>query len=271
MSARIDTATQRWRPLLPEAGRVRSMLSLYGGTIKTSIITGFQYRISAYFYMLGMLAEPVIYLVVWSTIATQQGGSVDGFTPADFAAYYIVWTLVRQMNITFTPFGWEERIREGQLAGQLLRPVHPIHYDIADIAGWKIVSIVLWLPIAVVLSWLFHPNLHPTGLEIAVFSVAIWGAYLIRTMNTWILGMLSFWSTRVTAIFEAYFVVELLLSGRLVPMQLMPGWVQTLAGWLPFQWTFGYPIAPRIVQNSCIPRPPNSCAVDSSPVSDSIG
>ncbi len=146
------------------------------------------------------------------------------------------------MNITFTPFGWEERIREGQFAGQLLRPVHPIHYDIADIAGWKIVSIVLWLPIAVVLSWLFHPNLHPTGLEIVVFSVAIWGAYLIRTMNTWILGMLAFWSTRVTAIFEAYFVVELLLSGRLVPMQLMPVWVQDLANLLPFKWTFGYPI-----------------------------
>ena len=31
------------------------------------------------------------------------------------------------MNIVFTPYGWEERIREGQLSGQLLRPLHPIH------------------------------------------------------------------------------------------------------------------------------------------------
>ena len=31
-----------------------------------------------YFYMLGMIAEPVIYLVVWTTIAEQQGGSVRG-------------------------------------------------------------------------------------------------------------------------------------------------------------------------------------------------
>jgi ABC-2 type transport system permease protein len=237
-----DAPVTTWQPMLPEAGRIRSMLHLYWVTMKTSIITGFQYRISSYFYMFGMLAEPVIYLVVWSTIARQQGGSVEGFTPGDFAAYYIVWTLVRQMNIVFTPYGWEWRIREGQFSGQLLRPVHPIHYDIADIAGWKIVSIVLWLPIAAILSWLFHPNLHPTGTEIAVFSVAIWGAYLIRTMNMWILGMLSFWTTRVSAIFEAYFVVELLLSGRLVPLQLMPPWVQTLANWLPFKFTFGYPI-----------------------------
>ncbi len=37
-------------------------------------------------------------------------------------------------------------------------------------------------------------------------------------------------------------MVELLLSGRLVPMTLMPDWVQTLAWFLPFQWTFFFPI-----------------------------
>ncbi len=35
---------------------------------------------------------------------------------------------------------------------------------------------------------------------------------------------------------------ELLLSGRLVPMELMPPWVQTLSTWLPFRWTFQGPI-----------------------------
>jgi ABC-2 type transport system permease protein len=198
--------------------------------------------VAHYFYMFGMLAEPVIYMVVWSTIARQNGGSVQGFTPGDFAAYFIVWTLVRQMNIVFTPYGWEWRIREGHLAGQLLKPVHPIHSDIAGIGGWKVVTIVLWLPVAVALSLLFHPTLHPTGLGIGVFTVAIWGAYLVRTMLLWMLGMVTFWTTRVNAIFEAYFVTELLLSGRLVPMQLMPHWVQSIANVLPFQYCFGYPI-----------------------------
>ena len=113
---------------------------------------GFQYRVGNYFYMIGMVAEPVVYLVVWSTIARQQGGEVGGYTPATFAAYYIVWTLVRNMNIVFTPFGWEQRIREGELSGHLARPLHPIHYDIGSFAGWKVVVIVLWLPIAGVLS-----------------------------------------------------------------------------------------------------------------------
>jgi ABC-2 type transport system permease protein len=84
--------------------------------------------------------------------------------------------------------------------------------------------------------------LQPTWLEVAVFALAIWGAYLIRSMFLWVLGMLSFWTTRVGALFELYFAAELLLSGRLVPMSLLPDWAQRLAGFLPFQWTFGYPI-----------------------------
>ena len=31
-------------------------------------------------------------------------------------------------------------------------------------------------------------------------------------------------------------------SGRLVPMPLMPNWVQDVAGFLPFQWSFYFPI-----------------------------
>jgi len=235
---------------LPETGRVRAMLTFYWANMRMSIAEQFQYRVANYFYMIGMIAEPVIYLVVWSTIARQQGGAVDGLTPGDFAAYYIVWTLVRNMNIVFTPYGWEWRIREGQLSGQLLRPMHPLHYDIGFFAGWKVVVVVLWLPIALILSVAFHPTLHPTALGVAVFAVAIWGAYLIRTMNLWLLGMVTFWTTRVSALFETYMVVELLLSGRLVPLRLLPGWAQALADFLPFKWTFGFPIEALVARPS---------------------
>jgi ABC-2 type transport system permease protein len=225
-----------------EAGRLRSLADFYATCARTAIATQFQYRTANYFYMLGMVAEPVIYLVVWSSIARSNGGAVNGITAGQFAAYYIVWTLVRNMNIVFGAPFWEWRIREGQLSGQLLRPLHPLHYDVAYFAGWKVVVIGLWIPIAVALSAIFHPDLHPSWLEICVFLVAIWGAYLVRTMFQWLVGMLNFWTTRGAAVFDLYMTTELLLSGRLVPLKLMPGWVQTLADFLPFKWTFGYPI-----------------------------
>lgn len=225
-----------------QSGRIRSFASLYLTIARLSMLEQFQYRAANYFYMIGMITEPVVYLVVWSTIARSEGGAVGGYTPGTFAAYYIVWTLVRNMNIVFTPFGWEERIREGTLSGQLVRPMHPIHYDLGFFAGWKVVVIVFWLPIAGVLALIFHPELDPRPQQIVVFFFAIWGAYLIRSFLLWMLGMVTFWTTRVSAPFEAYFAAELLLSGRVLPLDLMPEWAQDVANFLPFRWTFGYPI-----------------------------
>jgi ABC-2 type transport system permease protein len=221
---------------------VRAMADFYLTTMRTQVQTQFQYRAATYMYLIGMVAEPVIYLVVWTTIAKQQGGFIQGISVGEFAAYYIVWTLVRNMNIVFTPYGWEWRIREGELSAALLRPLHPIHYDIAQFAGGKLIWVVLYLPIAAGLTLIFDPELSVTALEVCVFFVAIWGAYLIRTMLLWLLGMVTFWTTRGSAIFETYIMAELLLSGRLVPLPLMPDWAESLAGFLPFQWAFYFPI-----------------------------
>lgn len=224
------------------------MVDFYLQTIRISIIEQFQYRAANYFYMIGMVAEPVIYLVVWSTIATAQGGQVGGYTAGGFAAYFIVWTFVRNMNIVFTPYGWEWRIRQGRLSSLLLRPIHPLHYDIAFFAGSKFVWSILWIPIGVFLVLIFRPTFQTSLLEIGVFLIAIWGAYLIRTMLLWVLGMISFWTTRVSALYSLYWALELLLSGRLVPMTLLPPWARQIAAFLPFQWTFGYPIDALIGQ-----------------------
>jgi ABC-2 type transport system permease protein len=227
---------------LPEAGRARAYVDYYLTRGRTEIQAQFQYRVANYLWMIGMVAEPVIYLVVWTTIAEQHGGTVGGITSGEIAAYYIVWTLVRNMNIVFTPYGWEWRIREGILSAALLRPLHPLHDDIAGFAGWKVVVILMWLPVAAVLWIAFDPVLDPSWLEVCVFAVAIWGAYLIRTMFLSVLGMITFWTTRVSAIFELAIALELLLSGRLVPLPLMPAWAEDVAAVLPFQWTFYFPI-----------------------------
>jgi ABC-2 type transport system permease protein len=226
---------------LPAIGPVRGYLDYYATSIRIAIATQFQYRVGNYFFIVGMVAEPVIYLVVWSTIARQQGGEVGGFTAGQFAAYYIVWTLVRNMNVVSVG-AWDNRIRTGELSGQLLRPIHPIHWDLGYMAGWKFVVIVLWLPIAVVLSVLFQPNLSFRTIDVAVFAFAIWGAYLVRSMTYALLGLVAFWTTRVIPFTQLFMTLELLLSGRLVPLSLMPDWTQNLANTLPFKWTFGFPI-----------------------------
>jgi len=221
---------------------MKHLLDFYLTNMKMAILQQFQYRAQNYFYLVGVIVELTVYLVVWSTIANQQGGSIGGYTAGGLAAYYIVWTLVRQMNVVLTPYDWENRIQYGRLSAELMRPMHPVHGDVSYFAGWKFVMIFFWLPIAAVMALIFKPTLNPTWLQVGVFFIAIWCAYLLRSMIFTALGMITLWTTRVSAIFELFFALELILSGRFVPMTLMPDWVQRIAFYLPFQWTFYFPI-----------------------------
>ena len=51
---------------------LRGYADVYATEIRIAIAEQFQYRVANYFYMIGMIAEPIIYLVVWSTIARQR-------------------------------------------------------------------------------------------------------------------------------------------------------------------------------------------------------
>ena len=221
---------------------MRRYLDFYLTAMKLSILQQIQYRANNYFYMIGTVLEPTIYLVVWETIANSQGGSVGGYTIGTLSAYYVVWTLVRQMNLILTPYEWEYRIQQGDLSAQLLRPLHPVNNEVAQFAGWKFVQILLWIPLGTLMALIFKPVLHPNLLQVVVFFFAIWGAYLVRTVVYTSLGLITFWTTRVSAIFELIFAFELILGGRLVPMTFMPLWIQQIAFYCPFQWTFFFPI-----------------------------
>ena len=238
MSVASPAATRAPR----EEGRLRSLVDFYVTTMRTAVQANFQYRTDTYLYMAATIVEPVVYLVVWSTVARSRGGEVAGITAGGFAAYYIVWTLVRQFNLAFTPYGWEWRIREGRVSANLLRPIHPIHYDLAEFAGWKFVNVAFWVPAAAVLILVFNPTLDPSAADAVAFFVALWGAFVLRSLLLWTLGLISFWTTRTGPMFELYILVELLLSGRLVPLRVMPDWAERIADVLPFKWTFGFPI-----------------------------
>jgi len=214
----------------------------YGAQMRHSLIGELQYRTAAFLLLVGFLFEPIVYLVVWRSVAESQGGAVGGYTAAAFTAYFIVWTLVRAMNLALTPYVWDWRIQRGRLSEFLVQPAHPFNRDLGWFAGTKFLWIVLWIPVAAVLTLTFRPELSPTLFQVFSFAVVIWSGFVVRFLILYVMGMITFWTTRASAIFEIVIAAELLLSGRLVPLSVMPEWVENLAGYLPFKWTFQYPI-----------------------------
>jgi ABC-2 type transport system permease protein len=221
---------------------VRALVQLYIQQFKTTFASTVQYRASLFIWMIGHVLEPLVYLVVWSAVSEGGGGSVGDYTTAQFAAYFIVLMLVENVSYTWIMYEFDYRVREGLLSPLLLRPVHPIHADIADNISAKAITMPFMLVVAAVLALLFRPELAPPAWALVAALPVLGLAFLLRFLLEWSLAQAAFWTTRVTAINQSYFVLVLFLSGQVAPLELFPRALQIAAWILPFRWMLGFPV-----------------------------
>lgn len=234
-----DLDAQHARPM---EGRARSLVAVYRGVARTSGINSVQYRANVAVETVLMAAEPVVYLAVWQIVARQEGGEVDGFTAGRFAAYYITFGLVRTLTQIGSPHNWEHLVRSGLMSALLVRPIHPVHSDLAVWFGFGVARAVMWLPVGAALTIVFRPDFDTRPAQVLVFAGAVWMALILRSLLSDIVGMTAFWLVSITGIASLMFALDALMSGRIVPPELMPGWAQAVSWALPYRWTFAFPI-----------------------------
>jgi ABC-2 type transport system permease protein len=220
----------------------RGLADLYAQQFRTTVAVQLQYRASLLIWLLGNVLAPLVSLAVWTAASHSSAGGVAGFSAGDFSAYYLALMLVNHLTFTWIMFEYEYRVRHGSLSFALLRPVHPIHSDVADNVAFKLLTFPGMLLAAVVVALAFPPSLHFTPWSAAAFIPALLLAFLLRFLLEWTLALTAFWTTRVGAVNQGYFVLSLFLSGQVAPLPLLPVWARTVAAVLPFRWTLSFPV-----------------------------
>ncbi len=221
---------------------MKSLIELYGQQFRTTMAIMFAYRASLLIWMIGQVLEPLVYLIVWSIVSNSNGGSVGDYSANEFAAYFILLMLVNQVTYTWIMYEFEYRVREGSLSFALLRPVHPIHSDIADNISSKLITTPFMILVAIGLAAIFHPVFSPQPWAVGLFFLVLLLSFAIRFLLEWTLALSTFWTTRVGAVNQMYFVVMLFLSGQFAPLTLLPFPVQVISYILPFRWLISFPI-----------------------------
>jgi len=202
-----------------------------------------QYRANLLMYLLYWLVSPIIYLAVWTSIATTRGG-VNGFTANDFVTYYMTLLIVDQVtsNIIIHSFGY--KIQDGTLSSELIRPIHPMLTNaLVNNIAFKGLTIMGLTPIWFILFFLFKPDFSDVtlmGILLAIPAMVL--GFVVGFLLSAAITALAFWTTRIYSIHEFYFALILLFSGQFVPLTLMPKVIQEIAQYLPFQLLIYYPI-----------------------------
>jgi ABC-2 type transport system permease protein len=217
---------------------VTSLLRKYMALTRSAWSLSLEYRAEGFVWLMTNLLS-VIMLLVWLSIS--RGGPVNGFTPGDFVAYYMLGLLVRQLTSVWTSWEMDMEIREGLLSPQLLRPIHPIHRHIA--ANWAehVMRLGLLVPfIALVLLLTPEAHLYITPVSVIAFVVAVLGAWALCFLVDYAIGILAFWTSQATAFTQLLWGFKIVLSGILAPIQMFPAALQAALDWLPFRYMLAF-------------------------------
>jgi ABC-2 type transport system permease protein len=217
------------------------VLRVYRALLVAQLQNAAQYRVQSVLWLLFSLVRPVIFLAAWTAVAAAQGGSVGGFSTADFAAYYVALTLVIQLTQAWNAWEFEYEVRHGRLSPKLLRPLHPIHYSVAENLVWKLLTSVALVPALALVAWTFGARFTGEWWHAALFVPSVLLGAALRFVFGWLVAMLAFWTTRVQVAVHLADRVSFLFAGQVAPLALMPGPLQAIAYALPFGYMLGVP------------------------------
>jgi ABC-2 type transport system permease protein len=184
---------------------------------------------------------PLVMLALWTAVA--RDAPVGRFGQGDFVAYFLAALVVRLMTGAWVIWELNYEIRQGTLAFRLLRPLHPlVAYACENVAAMPL-RIAIALPIALLLLFTVgQARVTHDPLLLALFPITVLGAWLITFLAMSIIGTLAFYIEQAGSVFEIWLGLFGVFSGYLVPLELYPPWVTSLARALPFRYMLAFPV-----------------------------
>ncbi len=188
-------------------------------------------------------ATPLIMMAIWIGKAQGGGGTVGGFSPPEFAAYFLAAWLTQQCIVAWVAWEVDRQIRQGELSSRLLRPLDPIWEHVATHLTERLVRMPFVLVIVIAGVWLVPgTRLTPGLLHVLAYLGCVSLAFAIRFLTAYCIGLLAFWFNQATAIDEFYHVLAAILTGSFAPLTFYPPLARAIIEWTPFPYLVYYPV-----------------------------
>ncbi len=177
-----------------------------------------------------------IFLQLWRTTYGATGQTqIAGMTINDTLWYLMVaeTVVLSRPRISRTV---SEAVKDGSIAYLLNKPYNFLLYQLSVSLGDILVRMLFNILIGGALVWIAvgpPPDLRTTPLTL----VALLGGWLIDFCIAALIGLTAFITEDVTAFEWIYQKVVFLLGGLLIPLDFFPGWLRSIAMFLPFAYT----------------------------------
>lgn len=134
-----------------------------------------------------------------------------------------------------------EKIREGTIATDLMKPISLPMYFFSDGVGQTGLHAILVIPSILFALLLVHIDVPPPAAFLAfLFSFAL--GYLVNFFLNFLMNAIAFWTLETFAIQLIVRWVSDLLSGQIIPLSFFPGVLGRIVFALPFAAIYSTPL-----------------------------
>jgi ABC-2 type transport system permease protein len=192
------------------------------------------YRADLLFGVAGLVIQTTLTVVVWRVLYDGRD-EVAGIGSSTAVAYAVLAACIQSIVMPWQFSSLPLRVMRGQIGVDMMRPRSLISQNLAQAIGTMVGRLPIGaagLVTGLALGGVEAP--HTLLNLLAWVASMVLGVGNILTINL-LVSMVAFWTLEIGGVMILYRFGSAFLSGALIPLWFMPGWLQPIISWLPFQ------------------------------------
>lgn len=221
---------------------MKRILRVYGAVLALVPKFYLAYRAWVWAEFIVQITSMTILVFFWRGVYANST-TLSGLSLAATINYILIAQMLMPLveNRLIFQFGW--MIRDGQVAIDLLRPMDFQAHFYVDAVGNLGLNLLLKVPLLIIAVLVFGLQLPSDPAVWAIFGVALLLGHAVLFFFDWIFACLAFYSTETWGLSVVRVAVATFFSGSLVPLQMLPDWLRTIADALPFAQAVAVPVS----------------------------
>ncbi|HEV2879369.1 MAG TPA: ABC-2 family transporter protein [Candidatus Eremiobacteraceae bacterium] len=201
------------------------------------------YRPQVFTHIGSVLLRVFLLSTLWTALYRNNGAQAGISLSAmiTYATFALLLDLIYGVNGAYII---REKIREGSIAIDLMRPISVPLYVFADTVGQTSFAALQIIPALLLSLFLVHLNLPSSPVALLAFIASVALGFVVNFFLDLMMATITFWTMEIFGVQLMVQFISSLLSGSLVPLYFFPaGLLQQLAFASPFAAIYNAPLS----------------------------
>lgn len=221
---------------------MRRDFSIYSAIAAIAAKTRLAYNMWVWADFVVTIISMIVFVYFWRAVYAGTS-TLGGLALSQTITYILLARLLSTLVETRTIFFFGFMIRQGQIAVELTRPLDMQMRIMTEGFAEMLVFLIQRLPLFII-AFLFFGMHLPTAPSLwLAFFISLLLGQIVLFLFDWIFACLAFYVTETWGLSVVRVAAGSFFSGAIVPLVMMPDWLQSLAASLPFAQALAVPLS----------------------------